>query len=510
MYIATALIVLMAYRYSATLEGFEEDDTLRARVVDEFIDQKGSRPTLEQMSTVLDNLSEDTSIAAEVAKVIDAMSPEDKRLKVVIDDFKIQSGFKPSIQQLNMVMNALDSGEITENQISEKVGEVLSTKTESADVYRVVFDTFRNLKGGRPTAEEFDVALDAIMDGTIEISGIGDYVQKIIDREVEVPDPPPPNYADAPKDFEINTIIIKEFLEHAGRNPRLDELNRIKNSVTSVDQIPDFIKSTFPEASVIKKNVLAAAQMSGEDVSMAQIDRIVREIKEGKVSLGDVIASYTDTKSKDVDTLPDLDDNEFIEETYKSQTGSEIDPDTALFLIAKLREWKGDREKMFNFIVTLSIAIGDNGENPVFELIKEVSHNLSPSDLQSASDEWNWSQVSRTPTIGESVSHKMTSMSKAFNMNLADTDKLILAATRPPSGPSHDIYYEGSDMVLRDDVYWEYPNERMPCPNQNCGDPTENFAQSSLIGTLLHKAEKTNVGTLMPSFEFKNLPPEVL
>jgi hypothetical protein len=56
-------------------------------------------------------------------------------------------------------------------------------------------------------------------------------------------------------------------------------------------------------------------------------------------------------------------------------------------------------------------------------------------------------------------------------------------------------------------MHWEFPGTQMPCPNHTCGDPEITMAQSSLIGTLLDSAEKTNVGTIMPEFVYSDLPP---
>lgn len=520
MYAAMALIVYMAIVWTRSdddVEGFE-DDEMRQAVIDEFERQKGSRPTPKQMNDVLDIIMDGemtiADVPTEVAKYVQEIEDTtDPLVKKVIDEFMIKNGKKPTLEELNVVVDAVESGAITEEEIQSHVMKVISGDIPTGrlpdNVYKLVIDVFRKRKGSRPNVQEFDLVLDAIEDGSLKVVDVGQFVQDIVDGKIDVPEPPPVPYAPKPVGFDMNRAIIEAYLEHAGRRPNVEELNNVKAAVESIDDVLKFVQDTVPKADIIRQNVRAASEMNSGQISDAEIDKIVDDVNNGRRSIQDVIAMFSGADMADIDTMDELEDDVFVEEVYKKVTGDDVDPDTAVFLMAKLRSWGGDRKKVHNLIVTMSTVISDDEKDKDVNarLMRALIDGIQKEDVETAAADWNMSKFTRRPAVGESAIPKMTSMDRAFNMNIGDTDRLILAATRRSRGPSHDVLSEGEDMVLRDDIYWEFPSTKMPCPNQTCGDPEYRNSQSSLIGTLLDSAEKTSVGTLMPEFEFRELPP---
>ena len=350
------------------------------------------------------------------------------------------------------------------------------------------------------------MVVNAIEKGEIEVANVGDFVKEVIAMKLEEPEVP---LADKPEDFDMNEAIIKAFVQHAGRRPSLEELKNVRDAISSPDEALKFVQDTVPKTDIVVANVRAASDMTNDPVTDKEIDQLVEDVKAGRKSLRDVIAHFSGVASeKEAPKLAEmeaLDDGEFVEKIYAQATGEEPDPDTMVFLLAKLRAWGGDREKIVNLVATMAIAVVDSEEK--HELLRELIVGLKAEDVDSASTDYNLSLVPRRPVVGESPVPRMTSMDRAFNMNIGDTDRILLAATRRSRGPSHDVLRQGDNMVLRDDVYWEYPATKMPCPNQSCVDPEYRNSQRVLIGTVLDNAENTTGGTLMPEFEYRDLPP---
>jgi hypothetical protein len=466
--IALAIIIFMAVSWTIdsgdhVVEGFEETQEIREKVLQEFEKQKGSKPTPTQFSSVLDALTESDAstmkIAAEVSKTLEKNKSENPDLQLIADEFISRTGKKPTLEHLNMVADK------------------------------------------NPSPSE-----------------IPDLVEKALQEE------PVPAFhknvkSEPSENFEMNVAIIKAFEDHSARRPLLRELTKVREAVNSVDEVPEYVQRHFEKADPIRENVKAALEMGNSKVTEKDIDANVEKIVSGEESIPGIISKTTgiDKVLKEPNLYVDKEDGEFIELVYEESNGEELDSDTAIFLLAKLRSFEGDRKKVYNLIQSMAIASkASSGQNTTEE---ETPKSQNPPNsnrpitkeesdtIESAVEEWNTSQYTKRPKIGESVVSKMTSVDRAFNMNISDTDRLVLAATRRARGPSHDVYSEGEDMVLRDDMHWEFPGTQMPCPNHTCGDPEITMAQSSLIGTLLDSAEKTNVGTIMPEFVYSDLPP---
>lgn len=509
---ATAVVVYMAVSWARQdVEGFEDEDLQKA-VVDEFVNQKGEKPTPAQFSKVLDTILENDmdigDVPEQVRLAIEEIEEADPLVTAIVKEFVAQSGEKPTMDEMNAVADAVEAGEITEDGIADYVAKIISEEIPVGkipkNVMRLVVDSFRIQKGSKPSVQELSMVLDAIETGEIEVANVGDFVKEVIAMDLAEPEVP---NADKPDDFDINEAIVKAFLEHAGRRPNLEELKNVRDAISSPDEALKFVQDTVVKADIVVANVRAASDMTEDPVTDTEIDKLVDDVKSGRKSLRDVIAHFSGVasdKEKDLD-MGALDDSEFVEKIYTQATGEEPDPDTTVFLLAKLRSWDGDREKLVNLVATMAIAVADSGEK--HELLRELIAGLKDDDIDSAAKDYNLSLVTRRPAVGESPVPRMTSMDRAFNMNIGDTDRILLAATRRSRGPSHDVLREGDDMVLRDDVYWEFPATKMPCPNQSCADPEYRNSQTSLIGTLLSSAEKTTVGTLMPEFEYRDLAP---
>jgi hypothetical protein len=516
MAVATAVVVYMAVAWARDdVEGFE-DDALRTAVVDEFVKQKGDKPTPEQFSAVLDTILQNDMTADDVPEqvrlAIQAVEEADPVVTDVVKEFVAQSGEKPTMDELNAVVDAVKAGEVTDiaDYVSKILAEEVPVGKVPRNVVRLVVDSFRIHKGSKPSVQELSMVLDAIENGEIEVAKVGDFVKEVVAKEIDEPDEPEVPYADKPDDFDINEAIVKAFLEHAGRRPNLEELKNVRAAISSPDEALKFVQDTVVKADIVVANVRAASDMTDEPVTDDEIDKIVEDVRAGRKSLREVIAHFSGIASDNpdapkLDEMEALDDAEFVEKVYAHATGEEPDPDTSVFLLAKLRSWDGDREKLVNLVATMAIAVVDSDEK--HELIRELIVGLTEGDVGSAARDYNLSLATRRPVVGESPVPRMTSMDRAFNMNIGDTDRILLAATRRSRGPSHDLIREGDDMVLRDDVYWEFPATKMPCPNQSCSDPEYRNSQTSLIGTLLDSAENTSVGTLMPEFEYRELAP---
>lgn len=515
MTIAISLIVLMAISWTREdVEGFE-DDEMRAAVVDEFVAQKGEKPSAEQMNKVLDAiLANDMTVddvPEQVRLALKELEDADPVAFAVIAEFREQTGQKPMLDELNFVVDAVNAGVITEDNIPDYVARIVSGELAVGavprNVMRLVIDSFRIHKGEKPTFQEMDVVLKAIEAGTLEVADVGDFVKDVIAQDIPEPEVP---LADKPSDFDINKAIIDAYVAHAGRRPNLEELKNVRAAIKAPEEALKFVQDTVVKADVIVANVRAASDMSSAPVSEEDIDALVADVESGRKSLRDVIAYFAgvepppQTGKKTVADMADLDDADFVDEIYAQEIGEAPDPDTAVFLLAKLRAWDGDRTKLYNLVATMAIAVSDSDGNEVMlAFLKQVKSR----DVEAAAEDYNVAQVTKRPAIGESRAPRLTSMSHAFNINLSQTDRVYLEATRRARGPSHDVIAPGQDMVLRDDVYWEFPMTKMPCPNQSCKDPDYKNAQSSLIGTFLDSAEKTNVGTLMPEFEFREVDP---
>ena len=511
---ATCIIVYMAIAWSRQeVEGFE-DENIRSAVMDEFVKQKGEKPTPEQFTKVLDKVLENDmsveDVPEQVRLAIQEVEDENPILAAIVREFVAQSGEKPTLDEMNAVADAIEAGEITEEGIADYVGKVISEEIPVGkipkNVMRVVVDSFRIQRGSKPSIQEFSMVVNAIEKGEIEVANVGDFVKEVIAMKLEEPEVP---LADKPEDFDMNEAIIKAFVQHAGRRPSLEELKNVRDAISSPDEALKFVQDTVPKSDIVVANVRAASDMTNDPVTDKEIDQLVEDVKAGRKSLRDVIAHFSGVASeKEAPKLAEmeaLDDGEFVEKIYAQATGEEPDPDTMVFLLAKLRAWGGDREKIVNLVATMAIAVVDSEEK--HELLRELIVGLKAEDVDSASTDYNLSLVTRRPVVGESPVPRMTSMDRAFNMNIGDTDRILLAATRRSRGPSHDVLRQGDNMVLRDDVYWEYPATKMPCPNQSCVDPEYRNSQTALIGTLLDSAENTTVGTLMPEFEYRDLPP---
>jgi hypothetical protein len=59
------------------------------------------------------------------------------------------------------------------------------------------------------------------------------------------------------------------------------------------------------------------------------------------------------------------------------------------------------------------------------------------------------------------------------------------------------------DMVLIPSMQWEVPQRQPPLCHGSCGDVQPLMTQTSLIGTLLNDASDTKIGSIMPSFIYK-------
>ena len=514
--VATSVVVYIAVSWTREdVEGFEDEDLQKA-VLDEFVKQKGDKPTPEQFSKVLDKILENDmgvdDVPEQVRLAIQEIEEADPLLTTIIREFVAQSGEKPTMDELNAVADAVETGEITEEGIADYVAKIISEEIPVGkipkNVMRLVVDAFRIQKGSKPSVQELSMVLDAIEKGEIEVANVGDFVKEVIAMDLAEPEVP---YADKPDGFDMNEAIVKAFLEHAGRRPNLEELKNVRDAISSPDEALKFVQDTVVKADIVVANVRAASDMTDDPVTDKEIDQLVDDVKSGRKSLREVIAHFSgvasDNKEPKIGNMEALDDAEFVEKIYTRATGEEPDPDTMVFLLAKLRAWNGDREKLVNLVATMAIAVVDSGEK--HDLLRELIVGLKDEEIDSAATDYNLSLVTRRPAVGESPVPRMTSMDRAFNMNIGDTDRILLAATRRSRGPSHDVLRQGDDMVLRDDVYWEYPATKMPCPNQSCTDPEYRNSQTSLIGTLLDSAEKTTVGTLMPEFEYRDLAPRV-
>ena len=512
---ATALVVIIAVSWTrGEVEGFE-DDAVRESVVSEFLAQKGDKPTPEQLNEVLDaitggDLTVD-DVPEQVRLAISRAEEADPLVSSVVNEFRAQTGEKPTMDELNAVVDAVNAGAISEDGITDYVERIVSGDIPVGkiprNVYRLVVDSFRNSKGSKPTASELGAVLDAIEDGSLKVADVGDFVRDLVEsggiEDPEVAAAPVPN------DFDINKAIIDAYLEHAGRRPTLEELKNVRGAIKEPGEALQFVRDTVVKADVVVANVRAASDMTSDQVSDDEIERLVDDVKAGRLSLRDVVARFSGAKNEEIDVsgpgLEALDDADFVDEVYRRATGEDPDPDTSVFLLAKLRSWKGDRRRVANLAATMGVAVTDDPGTD--EILRALIQEIRGEDVDSAVADYNLAQATRRPAIGESPVPRMTSTDRAFNMNIGDTDRLLLAATRRSRGPSHDVLREGDNMVLRDDVYWEYPGTKMPCPNQSCRDPEYRNSQTSLIGTLLDSAERTSVGTLMPEFEFRELPP---
>ena len=515
---ATALVVIMAVSWTREdVEGFEDDAT-RAAVVDEFLAQKGDKPTPDQLNEVLDAITSGDmtvdDVPEQVRLAIARAEEADPLVTSVINEFRAQTGEKPTLDELNAVVDAINTGAISEDGIADYVERIVSGDLPVGkvprNVFRLVVDAFRIAKGSKPTASELGAVLDAIEDGSLKVADVGDFVREIV--ESGGIEDPKAVAAPAPNDFDINKAIINAYLEHAGRRPNREELKNVRDAIEGPDEALKFVKDTVVKADVVVANVRAASDMTSDQVSDDEIERLVDDVKAGRVSLRDVVARFSGVEeSAPIDAsdpeLKALEDADFVDEVYRRASGEDPDPDTSVFLLAKLRSWDGDRQRVANLAATMGVAVVEKQDPGTDEILRALIEGIRGEDMESAVGEYNLAQASRRPAIGESPTPRMTSMDRAFNMNIGDTDRVLLAATRRSRGPSHDVLSEGDHMVLRDDVYWEYPSTKMPCPNQSCRDPEYRNSQTSLIGTLLDSAEKTSVGTLMPEFEFRELPP---
>lgn len=460
--IAIAAIIFMAVSWTIdsgdnVVEKFEENQEVREQVVKEFEKQKGSKPTPNQFSAVLDALDDsDTSttrIAAEVSRTLTREESDNSDLQLITDEFFSRTGKKPTLEQLNFVADK------------------------------------------NPSPSE-----------------IPDLVAKVLE-DAEIPAFHKNVQAKPDDNFDINVAIIKAFEDHSARRPELRELQKVRDAVKSVDEVPEYVQRHFKKADPIRSNVKAALEMGDSKVTENDVNAHVEKITNGEESIQGIIGKSTgiNKELKEPNLHTNKEDGEFIEIVYEESTGEELDADTAIFLLGKLRSFEGDRAKAYNLIQSIAISLKASQGTQLPEIQTSMAERpITKKDsetIQSAVDEWNMSQYTKRPAVGESVIPKMTSVDRAFNMNISDTDRIVLAATRRARGPSHDVYSEGEDMVLRDDMYWEFPGTSMPCPNQSCGDPDITMAQSSLIGTLLDNAEKTGVGTIMPEFVYSDLPP---
>lgn len=512
---ATALVVIMAISWTREdVEGFE-DDAVRESVVSEFLAQKGDKPTPEQLNEVLDaitggDLTVD-DVPEQVRLAVARAEEADPLLSSVVNEFRAQTGEKPTMDELNAVVDAVNAGAISEDGIADYVERIVSGDLPVGkvprNVFRLVVDAFRNSKGSKPTASELGAVLDAIEDGSLKVADVGDFVRDLVESGgIEDPEVAA---APAQNDFDTNKAIIDAFLEHAGRRPTLEELKNVRDAIEEPGEALKFVRDTVAKGDVVVANVRAASDMTSDQVSDDEIERLVDDVKAGRLSLRDVVAKFSGSKDEGIDVsdpdLEALDDADFADEVYRRATGEDPDPDTSVFLLAKLRAWGGDRRRVANLAATMGVAVAEDPGTD--EVLRALVQGIRGEDVDSAVAEYNLAQATRRPAIGESPVPRMTSTDRAFNMNIGDTDRLLLAATRRSRGPSHDVLSEGDHMVLRDDVYWEYPSTKMPCPNQSCRDPEYRNSQTSLIGTLLDSAERTSVGTLMPEFEFRELPP---
>lgn len=92
--------------------------------------------------------------------------------------------------------------------------------------------------------------------------------------------------------------------------------------------------------------------------------------------------------------------------------------------------------------------------------------------------------------------NKFASQQQTRNMN-----ELKFGCTR--SQQQKKIAHKYDDMVLRHDQLWRMPEKKPPvCKKGNCSvNPTQ--VQSSLIGTLISDSNDTEIGSILPDFQYK-------
>ena len=291
--------------------------------------------------------------------------------------------------------------------------------------------------------------------------------------------------------FDRFSVIIKTFESVKKVKPSPNELHALYDHMSGKEKYTsDDVKVIISNDTELKKIVDAFVKRNSTSPDV------------------DVDANAETQTSTSNDIRYEVDEDEagvLVEKSYSMMLpGEKLTSDNKDFLMYKLQKFGNDITKLEEYITT-----NDEYKNYIKKRIDSEFAKHSPSDMLDAKT----FKIAR-PDVAETtlkVAPKSDDgklsckdledehvLAKIINeRNLAQLKYDCLRGTSKQAGVS-------DNMVLLPDQKWSVPQERPEvCRMSGEFSYKPSMEQTALIGTLLDDAKDTQVGTILPEFEFK-------
>lgn len=322
----------------------------------------------------------------------------------------------------------------------------------------------------------------------------------------------------------IFVIVIAHYFANKELVEKFEEIQQ--NTMSKFDRFAEIIKA-FESIKKIKPspNELHALydHMSGkekftsDDVKPVisndvQLKRIVDAFIKRNSKSPDVDVNKTPEKQTETsnDISYEVDDDEagkLVEKSYgKLLPGEKLTSENKEFLMYKFKKFNNDLSKLEEYITS-----NDEYKNVIKNRIDSEFEKHSPSDELDAKM-FKIARPDVTETTLKVVDSKNSEDGKLSCKDLEDEHilaKIInernLAQLKYDCLRSTDKQASVNDnMVLLPDQKWSVPQQRPEvCRMSGEFSYKPSVEQTALIGTLLEDAKNTQVGTILPEFEFK-------
>ena len=302
-----------------------------------------------------------------------------------------------------------------------------------------------------------------------------------------------------------SNLIIDMYLHKLKRNPTATELSNAKTNFKNINELEDTIDETPEYTTLVKSQSNSVTNNELEEEYKTQVmtsyKRLLPKNDKPDKELMSKLTSKLKEHNNDRNKLEDYIQTQSFYKDYVTIHGSNIITNMDE-LNNKASKDIRDQEIVFkrpeiNKSTTKTVSIKT-------EKHKKQSQNSLDDGLISVIDKHSKKKAKGIPH--DHKKKKCTQYQELLNSEQMtgvkkkrDLQELEYACERSKE------QYENldDDMVLLPDQKWTIPHKRPPvCTSQKCSF-TPLYEQSSLIGTLLSDATDTSVGSIMPSFKFK-------
>ena len=300
-----------------------------------------------------------------------------------------------------------------------------------------------------------------------------------------------------------SNLIIDTYLHKLKRNPTAAELSNAKNNFKNINELEDTIDETLEYKTLIKSQSNSVTNDELEEEYKSQVmksyERLLPKNQKPDEELMSKLTSKLKEHNNNRNKLEQYIQTQSFYKDYVKIHGSNIINDMNTI------NNKAANEISEQEIVFKRPEINKSTTKTVSKKHREKkSQNNLEDGLISVID--NHSKKKSKGIPNDNNKKKCTQYQELLNSDkiagakkTRDLQELEYACERSKE------HYENldDDMVLLPDQKWTIPHKRPPvCTSQKCSF-TPLYEQSSLIGTLLSDATDTSIGSIMPSFKFK-------